>query len=137
MRFAGVNIAGFDFGCSSDGTCSASGAWPPLTQYYGNDGEGQMKHFVNDDGFNVFRLPVGWQFLTNDVLGGTIDEDNFKEYDALVQACLNTGASCIIDLHNYARWNGKVMQDVDLHSSRGISDCLGTIDHQPGRPDER
>ena len=97
LRFAGVNIAGFDFGCSSDGTCSASGAWPPLTQYYGNDGEGQMQHFVNNDGFNVFRLPVGWQFLTNGVLGGTIDEDNFVEYDALVHACLNTGASYVID----------------------------------------
>ena len=109
VRFAGVNIAGFDFVCSSDGTCSASGAWPPLTQYYGNDGEGQMQHFVNNDGFNVFRLPVGWQFLTDGVLGGTIDEDNFVEYDALVQACLNTGASCIIDIHNYARWNGGII----------------------------
>ncbi|KAI0746981.1 endoglucanase [Daedaleopsis nitida] len=109
LRFAGVNMAGFDFGCSTDGMCSASGAWPPLTQYYGADGEGQMKHFVDDDGFNVFRLPVGWQFFTGDVLGSTIVEENFAKYDALVQACLNTGASCIIDLHNYARFNGKII----------------------------
>lgn len=108
LRFAGVNIAGFDFGCNSDGSCTASGAWPPLLTYYGHDGAGQMTHFVNDDGFNVFRLPVGWQFLTNDVLTGTLDEDNFAEYDALVQACLATGASCIVDVHNYARWNGEV-----------------------------
>ena len=108
LRFTGVNIAGFDFGCSIDGTCSASGAWPPLTQFYGNDGEGQMQHFVKDDGFNVFRLPVGWQFLTNEVASGEINEDNFVKYDALVKACLNTGASCIIDLHNYARFGGKV-----------------------------
>ena len=108
LRFAGVNIAGFDFGCSTDGTCSAAGAWPPLTQYYGADGAGQMKHFVDDDGFNGFRLPVGWQFLTNGVATGDIDEDNFTEYDALVQACLDTGASCIVDVHNYARFNGKV-----------------------------
>ena len=68
-----------------------------------------MEHFVNDDGFNVFRLPVGWQFLTNDVLTGDIDEDNFQEYDALVQACIDSGAEgCIIDIHNYARWNGGV-----------------------------
>lgn len=26
---------------------------------------GQIIHFVNDDGFNVFRLPVGWQWLIN------------------------------------------------------------------------
>ena len=73
-----------------------------------------MQHFVNDDGFNVFRLPVGWQFLTNDVLTGTLDEDNFAEYDALVQACLATGASCIIDVHNYARFNGEVGNTTNL-----------------------
>ncbi|KAH8101865.1 endoglucanase [Cristinia sonorae] len=105
LRFAGVNIAGFDFGCNSDGSCTASAAWPPLAEFYGHDGEGQMNHFVQNDGFNVFRLPVGWQFLTNDVLDADIDEDNFTKYDALVQACLNTGASCIVDVHNYARWN--------------------------------
>ena len=132
VRFAGVNIAGFDFGCSSDGTCSASGAWPPLTQYYGNDGEGQMQHFVNNDGFNVFRLPVGWQFLTDGVLGGTIDEDNFVEYDALVQACLNTGASCIIDIHNYARWNTKVGR-----MCVGFAFVCGSLKIHTGRSSDR
>lgn len=78
-------------------------------QYYGGDGQGQMNHFVKDDGFNVFRLPVGWQFLVNDVEGGPIVEANFQEYDALVQACVTSGAeACIIDIHNYARWNGAV-----------------------------
>ncbi|KAF8900508.1 putative endoglucanase [Mucidula mucida] len=105
LQYTGVNIAGFDFGCNSDGSCTASAAYPPLTQYYGHDGEGQMKHFVDDDGFNTFRLPVGWQFLTNDVLGSTLNETNFAKYDALVQACLNTGATCVIDIHNYARWD--------------------------------
>ncbi|KAJ7881766.1 carbohydrate-binding module family 1 protein/Glycoside hydrolase family 5 protein [Mycena olivaceomarginata] len=105
LKFVGVNIAGFDFGCNSDGSCTASAAYPPLTQYFGKDGKGQMTHFVNDDGYNVFRLPVGWQFLTNNVLGGAVDQANFAEYDALVQTCLATGAYCIIDIHNYARWN--------------------------------
>lgn len=72
------------------------------------DGAGQMQHFVKDDGFNVFRLPVGWQFLVNDTLGGPVNDANLQKYDDLVQACLATGASCIIDLHNYARWGGKV-----------------------------
>ncbi|TFY57763.1 hypothetical protein EVG20_g8415 [Dentipellis fragilis] len=109
LRFAGVNISGFDFGCSTAGDCHASAAWPPLTQYYGMDGAGQMQHFVNDDGYNVFRLPVGWQYLVNDVLGGPINDANMAEYDALVQTCLATGASCIIDIHNYARWNNEII----------------------------
>ncbi|TDL21937.1 glycoside hydrolase family 5 protein, cellulose binding module 1 [Rickenella mellea] len=109
LRFAGVNIAGFDFGCNGDGNCEASAAYPPLTQYYGADGAGQMTHFVNDDGYNVFRLPVGWQFLTGNQPTGTLVDANFAEYDALVQACLVTGASCIIDIHNYARYGGKII----------------------------
>ncbi|KAJ7614763.1 carbohydrate-binding module family 1 protein/Glycoside hydrolase family 5 protein [Mycena rosella] len=109
LQLVGVNIAGFDFGCNTDGSCTASAAYPPLTQYYGKDGKGQMTHFVNDDGYNVFRLPVGWQFLTNNVLGGPINQTNLAEYDALVQTCLATGASCIINIHNYARWNGGII----------------------------
>ncbi|KAF7348554.1 Glycoside hydrolase family 5 protein [Mycena venus] len=106
LKFTGVNIAGFDFGCNSDGSCTPGAAFPPLTQYFalGADGAGQMMHFVNDDGYNTFRLPVAWQFFTNYVLGAPIDADNMVKYDALVQACLATGAFCIIDMHNYARW---------------------------------
>ncbi|KAK7439865.1 Endoglucanase EG-II [Stygiomarasmius scandens] len=109
LQFVGVNIAGFDFSCNIDGNCQSSGAWPPLTTYYGLDGAGQMQHFVDDDGYNTFRLPVSWQFLTNDVLTATLDETNFAKYDDLVQTCLATGANCIVDIHNYARWNGEII----------------------------
>lgn len=68
-----------------------------------------MTHFVNDDNFNIFRLPVAWQFLVNNNLGGALDTTNAGQYDELVQACLATGASCIIDIHNYARWNGGII----------------------------
>lgn len=57
-----------------------------------------MTHFVNDDKTNIFRLPTGWQYLVNNVLGGTLHAANFAAYDGLVQACLRTGASCIIDV---------------------------------------
>ncbi|KAL7780827.1 glycoside hydrolase family 5 protein [Trichoderma afarasin] len=113
VRFAGINIAGFDFSCSTDGTCNVSGAYPPLKNYDGAnnypDGVGQMQHFVKDDGFNIFRLPVSWQYLVNANLGGTLDATNLGYYDQLVQGCLATGAYCIIDIHNYARWNGKII----------------------------
>lgn len=68
-----------------------------------------MKHFVSVDHHNVFRLPVGWQYLVNNVLGGTLDSTKFGTYDQLLQGCLATGASCIIDIHNYARWNGGII----------------------------
>jgi len=109
VRFAGVNIAGFDFGMNTDGEQGASAAYPPLVQYYGPDGQGQMDHFAGSDGLNIFRLPVGWQYLTNGVLGGEINLDNWEVYEALVQACLATGAHCIVDVHNYARWQGGII----------------------------
>lgn len=60
-----------------------------------------MQHFVNDDKLNIFRLPVGWQFLTNDVIG-SLNATNLASYDLLVQSCLAAGAYCIIDVCN--RW---------------------------------
>jgi len=47
---------------------------------------------------NIFRLPVGWQYLVNNQLGGTLDAANLATYDKLVQGCLATGAACVIDV---------------------------------------
>ena len=57
-----------------------------------------MQHFVKDDNMNIFRLPVGWQYLVNGKLGGTLDSNNIGRYSQLVQACLSTGAYCMIDV---------------------------------------
>jgi len=108
-QYAGVNIAGFDFGCLTDGSQNVSNVYPPIESLGGPDGAGQMKHFVANDNLNIFRLPVGWQFLAGGTLGGTLNAANLAKYDQLVQACLATGASCIIDIHNYARWNGQII----------------------------
>ncbi|KAL6713327.1 hypothetical protein ACLMJK_008792 [Lecanora helva] len=114
VKFAGVNIAGFDFGCSTDGNCNIGNVYGPikssdLSSTASADGPGQMNHFATKDKLNIFRLPVGWQFLVNLELGGTLDSAAFGQYDRLMQACLKTGAYCIIDIHNYARWNGKTI----------------------------
>ncbi|KAM7189868.1 glycoside hydrolase family 5 protein [Rhypophila sp. PSN 637] len=105
----GTNIAGFDFGCSIQGECDTMKIAPPLSSLGGADGAGQMQHFIKDDGWNMFRLPFGWQFLVNNRVGGNPDSGNLQKYDQLVQACLRTGAYCVIDIHNYARWNGQII----------------------------
>ena len=104
VQFAGVNIAGFDFGMVTSGTQDLSQIVDESV-----DGVTQMKHFVNDDTFNIFRLPTGWQYLVNNALGGQLDATKFGQYDKLVQGCLSTGAHCIVDIHNYARWNGAII----------------------------
>lgn len=68
-----------------------------------------MQHFVNNDQLNIYRLPVGWQYLVNFQLGGPLDQSFFATYDALIQSCLQTGSYCVVDIHNYARWNGGII----------------------------
>ncbi|KAJ3785012.1 glycoside hydrolase superfamily [Lentinula aff. detonsa] len=96
----GVNTAGYDFSVYTDGSFSGTGTTPPSSQY---------AHFANQ-GANVFRIPFAWQLMTPTV-GGTIDSTFFAEYDATVQAALASGDDVyvILDLHNYARWNGAVV----------------------------
>jgi endoglucanase len=96
VAFAGVNIAGFDFGCQIDGTCDTKSTFDVVAK---GSGIQQMMHFVKDDGLNAFRLPVAWQFLVNNQLGGPLDPTNTAAYDKLVQGCVSSGAKmCIIDM---------------------------------------
>lgn len=82
-------------GCTTDGACNIAGIYPAP------NAADQMNHFYRDDNLNTFRLPVGWQYLVNNQLGGTLNAINLATYDRQVQACLSTGAYCIIDIHNY------------------------------------
>ncbi|RDL29985.1 (Trans)glycosidase [Venustampulla echinocandica] len=109
VQFIGMNIAGFEFGCQINGSCPISSATPPLSSLGTADGAGQMQHFVEDDQMNIFRLPVSWQYLVNNKLGDALDSTNFGKYDQLMQACLATDAYCAIDIHNFARFNGKII----------------------------
>lgn len=111
VQFLGVAIAGGDFGCQIDGTCPTGSTQLPLgSNGGGGDGPGQMQHWASlEKPLNLFRLPVSWQFLANNQLGGDLNSNNVAKYDQLVQACLSTGAHCMIDIHNFARWNGGII----------------------------
>jgi endoglucanase len=93
-----VNTAGYDFSVATDGSFSGTGQTPPSSQY---------AHFANE-GANIFRIPFAWQLMTP-TLGGNIDSTWFSTFDTTVQAALATGAYVILDLHNYARWNGGIV----------------------------
>jgi len=103
-----VDIDGFEWGTKTDGTQDLSVVRPPLTKYGGQDGPGQMQHFVKE-GFNIFRLAVGWAYLTGGSATGTLNSANLAKFDEIVTACLNTGAYCIVDVHTYARFNGRII----------------------------
>ncbi|KAF7983588.1 hypothetical protein HWV62_20478 [Athelia sp. TMB] len=96
----GVNTAGYDFSVYTDGSFSGTGIPPPTSQY---------AHFASQ-GVNIFRIPFAWQLMTP-ILGGSIDETWFATFDATVQSALTASTSpyVILDLHNYARWNGGII----------------------------
>lgn len=73
-----------------------------MTSTVGN----QITTFKNA-GANIFRLPIGAQYLTNNNIA-QLDPTALSNYKTLVQQVTNTGAYAIIDLHNYARWNGQI-----------------------------
>jgi endoglucanase len=88
---------------------------------------GQMNHFAGDDKMNIFRLPVGWQWLVNNKLGGTLDAGNLARYDDLVQGCLKTGAACVIDV-------GEVILYFPYRSSDRLTECRSTTVRRLGSP---
>jgi len=97
----GLNTAGWDFGVGTDGSLAAgSGVAPPPDQF---------AHFASQ-GVNIFRIPFAWQLMTPTV-GGDIDEGWFSKYNATVQAARtsSTNPYVIVDVHNYARWNGGIV----------------------------
>ncbi|RPD82337.1 cellulase-domain-containing protein [Lentinus tigrinus ALCF2SS1-7] len=100
-RLGGVNTAGYDFSVATDGSFNGTGVTPPPAQF---------THFANE-GANLFRIPFAWQLMTPQV-GGQINETWFSSfYDPTVQAALASSPNThvIIDLHNYARWNGAII----------------------------
>jgi len=133
-EYAGMNIAGFDFGCDTNGKCATGGAYPPLGTNGSPNGPAQMKHFVNDDKLNVFRLPIGWQYLVSYTLGGTLNATVLAEYDVLVNGCTATGASCIVDIHNYARWDGGIIGQGGPTNAQFASLWSQLASHYKGNP---
>ncbi|KZT02401.1 glycoside hydrolase family 5 protein [Laetiporus sulphureus 93-53] len=100
-RLGGVNTAGYDFSVDTSGDFSGTGDTPPASQY---------THFTAE-GVNLYRIPFAWQLMTP-TLGGTINTTWFDDdYDVTVQAALSSGSDVyvIVDLHNYARWDGEII----------------------------
>ncbi|EPT01475.1 hypothetical protein FOMPIDRAFT_142907 [Fomitopsis schrenkii] len=100
-RLGGVNTAGFKFTMYANGSFRHTDPAPPTWQY---------AHF-SAEGANLYRIPFAWQQMTP-TLGGPINKTFFDdEYNPVVQAALASSpdAYVIIDVHNYARWDGGII----------------------------
>ncbi|KAI0963964.1 Manganese dependent endoglucanase Eg5A [Taiwanofungus camphoratus] len=99
-RLGGVNTAGYDFTVYTNGSFLNQAEAPPTWEY---------AHF-SAEGANFYRLPFAWQEMTP-TLGGPINTTFLAQYQETVTAALNSSsnAHAIVDLHNYARWNGGII----------------------------
>ncbi|EED77764.1 candidate endoglucanase from glycoside hydrolase family GH5 [Postia placenta Mad-698-R] len=101
IRLGGVNTAGYDFTVYTNGSFTNNAAIPPAWEY---------AHF-SGEGANLYRVPFAWQEMTPE-LGGPINTTFLEQYyNVTVAAALASSptAHVIVDLHNYARWNGEII----------------------------
>ena len=96
---AGVNLSGAEFGESKlPGTHGTDYMYPTHQE---------VDHFVGK-GMNVFRLPFRWERLQPSQLGA-LDAAELSRLDDLVVYITSKNASVLLDPHNYARYQGKLV----------------------------
>ncbi|KAJ3196756.1 hypothetical protein HK101_007878 [Irineochytrium annulatum] len=105
--YPGVNEAGLEFGV--DGR-SFSGS---LDSGYAVPSASAIKTLATKfssagDGSCIMRLPHSWERLQR-TLGGALDQKYLGLIQTAVQNINNAGCVALLDVHNYARWNGKLI----------------------------
>jgi len=106
-RWAGVNLAGLEFGMQTTGSLNQDPMLPPPIT--------QIEHFRAEN-VNAFRIPICWQRMQPKIKG-ELDPEYLKLLSTYVNQALTSKASVIVDLHNYDRRDGKVIGEAaDLPS---------------------
>ncbi len=103
-RYAGVNLPTAAFGAES------------LPGIYGKDyiyPDPSTLDYFAAKGMNTIRLPVLWERL-QPRLGSDLDTDEIQRVDAVISHAASKGMRVILDVHNYARYNGAVIGSKDL-----------------------
>ncbi|EGG10321.1 family 5 glycoside hydrolase [Melampsora larici-populina 98AG31] len=114
-RLNGVNVAGLEFGIDINGTSIGN---------YNSPEFDQIQHFVSV-GMNVIRIPFGWQYIQPQI-NGDLDANYLGLLVKYVEYTLGLGAHVIIDLHNYARRDGKIVGQSDL-SAESLADMWSKV----------
>lgn len=97
--YAGVNLAGADFGESTlPGTYDQDYTYPTTAE---------VDYFISK-GMTIFRLPFRWERLQQAQLA-EFDVSEQQRIDAIVNYAISKGAYVLIDPHNYARYYGKII----------------------------
>jgi endoglucanase len=98
-QYTGVNIAGGDFGTGL------------LPGRYGRDyiyPDAETVAYFAAKGMNVIRVPVRWERIQRQ-LGRELDSGEMKRLEAVIAYAASKGMDVILDVHNYAAYNGAML----------------------------
>lgn len=98
MRFAGVNLAGAEFGRGMPGAFGRDYIYP---------NQGEVDYFKGK-GMNLVRLPFRWERLQR-ALYAELDPDELARLDGLVRETTAKGVCVLLDPHNFARYGRDVV----------------------------
>lgn len=106
LAYAGVNLAGAEFGEVASGRLGVFG------KDYTYPTAEEVRYFRRK-GMNVFRIPFRWERLQPQP-GAALDPAEASRLRAVVREVLAAGAVAILDPHNFARYYGKTIGGPDV-----------------------
>ena len=98
----GVNLAGGEFG-AMPGVFNKDYTYPGAKQF----------EYCKSKGLGIVRLPFKWERLQRALLG-PLDESELKRLDQVAGHARANGIRLLLDLHNYARYNQKLVGTADV-----------------------
>ncbi|MGI4791641.1 MAG: glycoside hydrolase family 5 protein [Janthinobacterium lividum] len=116
LPFTGVNISGGEFDDRQQGAGSVFGT------NYVYPSTGEMDYFAGK-GVNIIRFPFHWPDL-QPVLNQPLSAAVLGRIKAVVAAATERGQVVILDLHDYARYNGKLIGGPEI-SDAAFADFWG------------
>lgn len=100
---AGINLAGAEFGKSIPGQEGHDYYFP----------SGSQIAYYKRIGFRSIRLPILWERLQPE-LNGPLDQQYLAGIISVLKSAAENGMTVVIDLHNYAHYQGKVLGSQEL-----------------------
>ncbi len=104
VQFAGVNLAGAEFGGNS-----LPGNY---NQHYTYPTKAEVDYFTGK-GMNVFRLPFRWERLQPTAYGN-LNNTELSRIKNFIDYAITKQAHVILDPHNYARYYGEIIGSNEL-----------------------
>ncbi|HML30045.1 MAG TPA: glycoside hydrolase family 5 protein [Hyphomicrobium sp.] len=122
VRYAGVNIAGGEFG-KLPGKFAKDYAYPSRTSL----------QYFSGQGFNLVRIPFRWERL-QPTLNADLDAEELKRLQATVNAATALQLTVVLDTHNYAKrrlasdgWKDVHVIGSDAVPSAAFADFCGRL----------